>query len=78
MAMNKYLFPAMLVLSAGPVQSFGDPAQAGAAAWCGARRNGASVEQADKQMRKTMASQMVMSTDFASALVGTLNNRQGM
>jgi hypothetical protein len=70
----------LLVLTAKPCPAlaFGDPAQAGAAAWCGARKNGASVEIADKQLRSAISAQLLMSTNFTSAVVGLANSRQAL
>ena len=51
----------------------------GASAWCGARQRGASIEEANKQMRSAMSASMVMgSGDFAGQLVGLLNSRDAM
>jgi len=65
-------------LSCQTSYAFGDPVEAGVAAWCGARRGGASIDEANKQLRRSMSAQYMMSTDFASAMVGILGNRQGM
>jgi len=65
-------------LSCQTSYAFGDPVDAGVAAWCGARRGGASIDEANKQLRRSMSAQYMMSTDFASAIVGILGNRQGM
>jgi hypothetical protein len=74
----KILLNMFLVVFSAPVLAFGDPAQAGAAAWCGARQRGASIDEANRQLRKTMSAQIMMSTGFASGLVGILNNRAGL
>ena len=66
------------LLSCQPSFAFGDPVEAGVAAWCGARSRGASIDEANKQLRSTMAAQYTMSTSFTAALVGILGNRQGM
>lgn len=58
--------------------AFGNPSESGAAAWCGARQRGMSIDEANRQLRRTMSAQLMMSTDFASAIVGLMNNRQGM
>jgi len=67
-----------ICMPAMPSRAFGSPTEAGAAAWCGARQRGQSIEDANRQLRNTMSAQIMMSTDFASAIVGTLNNREGM
>jgi hypothetical protein len=69
---------AAALLTCQPSFAFGDPVEAGVAAWCGARSRGASVDEANQQLRSTMAAQYTMSTGFAAALVGILGNRQGM
>ncbi|MCP9808364.1 hypothetical protein KBY58_02820 [Cyanobium sp. HWJ4-Hawea] len=67
-----------ILISAAPLMAFGDPSQAGAAAWCGARQRGASIDEANQQLRKTISANLMMSTDFASAIVGAMSNRAGM
>ncbi len=74
----KYLVVIASVVFAAPALAFGDPAEAGAAAWCGARARGASKEEADDQLRSSMAAQLSMSTSFAGAIVGILGNRKGI
>ena len=76
--LNIVLAATVLVSGSSPSYAFGSPAEAGAVAWCGARSRGASVDEANRQLRKTMASEIMMSTSFASGLVGLLNNRQGL
>ena len=74
----KQLLIAWILLTACPAYAFGDPSEAGAAAWCGARRRGESIDEANRQLRKTISAQLMMSTSFASGIAGLLNNRDGM
>ena len=78
--MKHLLFLGLLAFSCiSPAKADPNLTRYGASAWCGARQRGASIEEANKQMRSAMSASMVMgSGNFAGQLVGLLNSRDAM
>ena len=60
-----------------PAKAYGGVTQQGAMAWCASRAAGNSIEQANRDMRKSMSASM-LSTDFATAVVQLSNTRNQM
>lgn len=60
-----------------PAKAYGGVTQQGAMAWCASRAAGNSVEQANRDMRKSMSAAM-LSTDFSTAVVQLSNTRNQM
>ena len=78
--MKHLLFLGLLAFTCiSPAKADPNLTRYGASAWCGARQRGASINEANKQMRSAMSASMVMGNgNFAAQLVGIMNSRNAM